>query len=72
MKPKPPCGRKCPKRSAVPNCHDPVVCPDWAAYQAALAKWNEDRNAVSKSRDDYKAAKRQIRKISEARERDKP
>lgn len=41
MKPKPPCGRKCPKRSAVPNCHDPAVCGDWAAYQDALGKWNE-------------------------------
>ena len=29
--------RKSPKRSAVPNCHDPAVCGDWAAYQDALA-----------------------------------
>ena len=72
MKPKPPCGRHCPKRSAVPNCHDPAVCGDWAAYQDALAKWNEDWKAARKSREDYKAAKSQMRKIYESRERDKP
>ena len=72
MKPKPPCGRNCPKRSAVPNCHDPAVCGDWAAYQDALAKWNEDWKAARKSRDDYKAAKSQMRKIYESRERDRP
>lgn len=45
MKPKPPCGRNCPKRSAIPNCHDSVVCPDWAAYQEALAEWSEAMKA---------------------------
>ena len=72
MKPKPPCGRNCPKRSAVPNCHDPAICGDWAAYQDALAKWNEDWKAARKSRDDYKAAKSQMRTIYESRERDRP
>lgn len=71
MKPKPPCGRKCPKRSAVPNCHDPVVCGDWGAYQDALKKWTEDWKAAQRSRNDYKAAKSQVSKISEAREKDK-
>ena len=71
MKPKPPRGRNCPKRSAVPNCHDPAVCGDWAAYQEALAKWTAEWNAVKRSRDDYKAAKSQMKKLCESRERDK-
>ncbi len=40
MKPQPPCGRHCPKRCAVPNCHDPAICGDWAAYQDAIAEFN--------------------------------
>ena len=71
MKPKPPCGRICPKRCAVPNCHDPAVCGDWAAYKEALEKWNADWMAVKRSREDYKAAKGQVSKISETRERDR-
>ena len=72
MKPKPPCGKNCPKRSAIPNCHDPAVCGDWAAYQEALAKWNADWKAVARSREDYSAAKSKMKKIYESRERDKP
>ena len=72
MKPKPPCGRNCPKRSAIPNCHDPAVCGDWAAYQEALAKWNADWMAEKRSMEDYSAAKGRMKKICESRERDKP
>ena len=72
MKPKPPCGRKCPKRCAVPNCHDPAVCGDWAAYQDALGKWNEAWKAEKRARADVKAAKSRMARICEARERDKP
>lgn len=28
----PPCTKTCPRRSAVPNCHNPNICPDWAKY----------------------------------------
>ena len=71
MKPKPPCGRNCQKRSAIPNCHDPAVCGDWAAYQEALAKWNAEWKAVQRSMEDYSAAKSKMKKICESRERDK-
>ena len=54
------------------NCHDPAVCGDWAAYQQALAKWTAEWNAVKRSREDYKAAKSQMKKLCESRERDKP
>ena len=57
MKPKPPCGRNCPKRSAIPNCHDSVVCPDWAAYQEALAEWSEAMKAEKREKADLKATK---------------
>ena len=55
MNPKPPCGRNCPKRSAIPNCHDSVVCPDWAAYQEALAEWSEAMKAEKREKADLKA-----------------
>lgn len=28
------CPRACPRRCAVPNCHDPETCAVWAAYLA--------------------------------------
>ena len=57
MKPKPPCGRNCPKRSAIPNCHDPAVCGDWAAYQEALAAWNAGNAAARRAQDDVETAR---------------
>lgn len=71
MKPKPPCGRNCPKRSAIPNCHDPAVCGDWAAYQAALAKWNEEWKAEKKARADIRATKKRVLSINREKETDK-
>ncbi|MBT9650309.1 hypothetical protein GPK87_12870 [Oscillibacter sp. MCC667] len=71
MNPKPPCGRNCPKRSAIPNCHDSVVCPDWAAYQEALAEWSEAMKAEKREKADLKATKSRMAKICESRERDK-
>lgn len=71
MKPKPPCGRNCPKRSAIPNCHDSVVCPDWAAYQEALAEWSEAMKAEKREKADLKATKNRMAKICESRGRDK-
>lgn len=53
MKPKPPCGRNCQKRSAIPNCHDPAVCGDWAAYQEALAAFNRNVQTGRRSLLDY-------------------
>lgn len=71
MKPMPPCGRNCPKRSSIPNCHDPAVCGDWAAYQKALAEWNYALKAESREKADLKAAKSRMAKICDSRERDK-
>ena len=72
MNPKPPCGRNCPKRSAIPNCHDSVVCPDWwAAYQEALAEWSKAMKAEKREKADLKATKSRMAKICESRERDK-
>ena len=53
MKPQPPCGRHCPKRCAVPNCHDPAICGDWAAYQDALTSFNRNVLAGRRSARDY-------------------
>ncbi len=53
MKPQPPCGRHCPKRCAVPNCHDPAICGDWAAYQDALAVFNRNVLTGRRSERDY-------------------
>ena len=72
MKPKPPCGRICPKRCAVPNCHDPAICGDWSAYQTALSEWNAARKAEAKAMEDYKAAKSRMKKICDGREKDRP
>lgn len=71
MKPMPPCGRNCQKRSAIPNCHDPALCVDWATYQEALAKWSDSRAADVKAIADYKAAKGRVSKIMRQREKDK-
>ena len=62
MKPKPPCGRNCPKRSAIPN---------WAAYQEALSEWSETMKAEKREKADLKATKSRMAKICESRERDK-
>ncbi len=70
MKQMPPCGRNCPKRCAVPNCHDPAICGDWAAYQEAMAKWSESRASARKEIMDYKAAKGKVSKIMRQREKD--
>ena len=53
MKPQPPCGRHCPKRCVVPNCHDPAICGDWAAYQDALAEFNRNVQIGRRSARDY-------------------
>lgn len=56
MRPKPPCGPKCPRRCAVPNCHDGAVCGAWAAYQNALEKWRNENAAARRERDDLETA----------------
>lgn len=55
--PKPPCTRSCPKRCAVPNCHDPALCGDWAAYQAALQAHNASVEKMHREYDDLSAAR---------------
>ena len=64
----PPC-LNCPDRRI--GCHDPAVCPDWAAYQDALAEWNEAMKAEKREKADLKAAKSRMAKICESRKRDK-
>lgn len=53
------------------NCHDPVVCPDWAAYQEVLAEWSEAMKAGKREQADLKAAKSRMAKICESGKRDK-
>lgn len=68
MKPLPPCG-KCPRRCAVPNCHDPTVCGDWAAYQDALTAWRSDYDAARRERHDMRAVKRRIVELNRKKEK---
>lgn len=56
--PKPPCRRDCPRRSAVPTCHDPARCEAWAAYQAALQAHNASLARMHREYDDLKTARR--------------
>lgn len=49
----PPCARDCPRRSAVPNCHNPELCEDWARYLAEKA-------AVDKARERAQSVERDL------------
>lgn len=51
------CPRDCPRRSAVPNCHDPERCDIWAAHlermrvvHAARAQMEAERACVTHAR----------------------
>lgn len=46
---KPPCSADCPRRSIVPNCHNPDICPDWARYM-------EEKEAEREAEDKAKGA----------------
>lgn len=56
--PKPPCTRSCPKRCAVPNCHDPALCGDWAAYQEELEAYKSAEKKHKAEENDYQETRR--------------
>ncbi|WP_298030245.1 hypothetical protein [uncultured Dysosmobacter sp.] len=56
--PKPPCTRSCPKRCAVPNCHDPALCGDWAAYQEELEVYKSAEKKRKEEENDYQETRR--------------
>lgn len=68
--PRPPCGMNCPRRCAVPNCHDPERCSAWGEFLRLRQAFDA---AVSKARgedDDYKAARhREVKRHWERKQR---
>ena len=71
MKPLPPCTSACTRRCAVPNCHDPAICGDWAAYQQEMDRWRADYQGANRERYALKDAKRRVRSMCRRKERDK-
>lgn len=52
------CPRDCPRRSAVPNCHDPARCAVWAAHlerkkliDEARKKAETERSVMTQARE---------------------
>lgn len=54
-KPVPPCGAHCSRRST--TCHDPITCPAWGRYQAALAEYKAILAAGRRELDDFEIAR---------------
>lgn len=53
----PPCSKDCPRRSVSPNCHNPELCPEWAAYLKKQAALKAARQNFKAAEDDFSAVK---------------
>lgn len=51
------CPRDCPRRSAIPNCHNPETCETWARYLDEQAELKAAKQKFRAAEDDFSAVK---------------
>lgn len=56
------CPRDCPRRSAIPNCHNPETCETWARYL-------KEQAAIKAAKQKFKAAENDVTAVSVERAR---
>lgn len=56
-----PCLPDCPRRRAVPSCHDAEYCPAWGEYSARKERERQARVAGNQACGDYTVVRRPSR-----------
>lgn len=51
------CPRDCPRRCAIPNCHNPETCEVWAEFLRKQAELKAAREKFHDAEDDFAAVK---------------
>lgn len=51
------CPPNCPKRSAVPNCHNEETCEIWAKHMKRKREFEAMRNSAKSAEDDVTAVR---------------
>ena len=61
------CPRDCPRRSAIPNCHNPETCEIWARYLREQAAIKTAKQKFKAAENDATAVEASLRAAKEAK-----